>query len=430
MKPPTPGLEPTDWAIRTCPEADVVANLHCWLSPTVAAADGLSLITEALRVWRELGLAHIEQDEGARRYDLSEVINFMVVAGLRGRDRFWLEHIAPSQVEQWLWFEGRDFSWTDPPAPEQLPARACKVAYERRYDPKPEHLGQRLRLKLPTPLASAHWRTDQAIYSGPPQSNARVHADRFDCTVTPTNLEPLTLSFFVEAVARPVLPDEAELSDADRLLFTKEREGLIVISPLITELSNALSIKKIDHAAITRLFFEYICDHCMQGQVPYHALDPHFPTDWPLTRGVFDCQIGSALLIALCRSRGIPARLVNGYQIYNTYQANHYWAEIWLDGRWHPFDLSGWEAFRITGSTAWRDCFAGQLEYRMPLQSFPRQTTGPSSIGLGAFWSHAVSRAHPGTSTHYRSAHDCASIYTDTVSVEWACAPDFANARA
>lgn len=419
MKPPTPGLEPADWAIRTCPEGDVVANLLCWLWPTGAEADGVGLIAEALSDWRGLGLAHVERGDGVRCYDLSEALNFMVIAGLRGRDRFWLEHIAPSQVEQWLWFEGRDFTWADPPAPERLAARACTVSYTRRYYPRPEHVGQRLRLKLPTPLASADWRTQRVTYSGPAQSDGAVHPDRFDCTVTPSSLEPLTLSFLAEAVAGPVLGEDAELSDADRLLFTREREGLVVVSPLIAELSRSMSAGKVDHAAIARAFFDYICEHCVQGQAPYHALDPQAPTDWPLTRGVFDCHLGSALLIALCRSRGIPARLINGYQIYDTYQANHYWAEIWLDGRWRPFDLSGWEAFRITGSTAWRDCFAGQLEYRMMLQSFPRRTTGPSSIGLTAPWRQAVSRAGPGTATHYRSAHDWAAIYTDTVAVDW-----------
>ncbi len=46
MKPPTPGLEPVDWPIRTCPEGDVVANLLCWLWPTLPEAAGAALIRE------------------------------------------------------------------------------------------------------------------------------------------------------------------------------------------------------------------------------------------------------------------------------------------------------------------------------------------------------------------------------------------------
>ncbi|MFN8503595.1 transglutaminase domain-containing protein [Kouleothrix sp.] len=53
-------------------------------------------------------------------------------------------------------------------------------------------------------------------------------------------------------------------------------------------------------------------------------------------RGV--CQDFAHLLIALCRSRGLPARYVSGYfhdpaQPPGAILASHAWAEVWLEGR-------------------------------------------------------------------------------------------------
>src|SRR5262249_39322633 len=45
----------------------------------------------------------------------------------------------------------------------------------------------------------------------------------------------------------------------------------------------------------------------------------------------------SRLLIALCRNRGIPARLVNGLIMEtDREQGLHHWAEAWVDKHWQP----------------------------------------------------------------------------------------------
>jgi hypothetical protein len=49
----------------------------------------------------------------------------------------------------------------------------------------------------------------------------------------------------------------------------------------------------------------------------------------------------SRLLVALCRSLKIPARLVSGVLLTEGgSQALHYWAEVWVDGHWLPMDPS------------------------------------------------------------------------------------------
>ncbi len=57
-------------------------------------------------------------------------------------------------------------------------------------------------------------------------------------------------------------------------------------------------------------------------------------------RGV--CQDHTHVFLACCRSNGIPARYVSGY-LYtpdSTHVATHAWAEAWVEGRWHTFDVT------------------------------------------------------------------------------------------
>ena len=54
------------------------------------------------------------------------------------------------------------------------------------------------------------------------------------------------------------------------------------------------------------------------------------------------CQDHSHVFIAMCKALGVPARYVSGY-LYVTdmiHLASHAWAEVWLDGKWHCFDVS------------------------------------------------------------------------------------------
>ncbi|UPT57565.1 transglutaminase family protein [Dickeya zeae] len=54
------------------------------------------------------------------------------------------------------------------------------------------------------------------------------------------------------------------------------------------------------------------------------------------------CQDHTHVFLACCRSLHIPARYVSGY-VYSrdtTHVAMHAWAEVWLNERWHSFDIT------------------------------------------------------------------------------------------
>lgn len=54
------------------------------------------------------------------------------------------------------------------------------------------------------------------------------------------------------------------------------------------------------------------------------------------------CQDHSHVFIAMCKSLGIPARYASGYLYVpdSSHLASHAWAEFYLDGFWHSFDIS------------------------------------------------------------------------------------------
>lgn len=77
-----------------------------------------------------------------------------------------------------------------------------------------------------------------------------------------------------------------------------------------------------------------------------------------------DCTEYAALFVALCRSSGIPARLVGGYRLYRDAllepMAYHNWAEVAIDGRWilvdpsegiFDSDYENYFAFRVLGES-------------------------------------------------------------------------------
>ena len=54
------------------------------------------------------------------------------------------------------------------------------------------------------------------------------------------------------------------------------------------------------------------------------------------------CQDHTHVFLACCRALAIPARYVSGY-VYSDnaeHVAMHAWAEVWLNDRWQPFDIT------------------------------------------------------------------------------------------
>ena len=55
-----------------------------------------------------------------------------------------------------------------------------------------------------------------------------------------------------------------------------------------------------------------------------------------------DCTEHAVLLAALCRARGIPARVAIGLSYVSAAKGfgYHMWNEVWIDGTWAPLDAT------------------------------------------------------------------------------------------
>ena len=186
------------------------------------------------------------------------------------------------------------------------------------------------------------------------------------------------------AVFDPSVQHGGEGSAAD---YLKPGEGLIQVSDRVRNLADRLAGPGARPQAAVRAFWNFMLDELMCGAIHYDQVTPTAPCDWVLDSGWYDCQLGSALLVALCRARGMPARLVGGHVLYRAAPTNHYWAEVWLDDEgWRPFDLLSWDLSGGGVNGDWRDHFYGRIDPRMVTQCFPRQFTGALGVALPAAW--------------------------------------------
>ncbi|HWA61770.1 MAG TPA: transglutaminase-like domain-containing protein, partial [Caulobacteraceae bacterium] len=223
----------------------------------------------------------------------------------------------------------------------------------------------------------------------------------------------------LEFLARPVLADPAAVLTPDEAeLHTRPAEGLIRVTEAVRAAAARVAGDADDSEAVTRLW-AFVMETMTCGAVHYDALDVARPLDGVLLRRWCDCQVGSALLAALCRARGVPARLVTGYLLHEMAPAFHTWLEAWIDGAgWKPLDLWGWDLSAGGRDLAWRDRFFGQLDHRMAVERPPRLFAGTGSVRLPAAWRMLLAPGEPGTSVTFEDVDTGALVYREHIVVE------------
>ncbi len=205
--------------------------------------------------------------------------------------------------------------------------------------------------------------------------------------------------------------------EPEKSLYLRHREGLIVISQRISALAESLAEKGAPSIEIVRAFWEFMNRELIFGGIHYDQVDYASPCDWVLDTGWYDCQLGSALFVALCRARGIPARLIGGYLLYPEAPGNHYWAEVWLEDQgWTPYDLFSLDLSPDGKETAWRDCFFGRIDCRLISDCLPKQFTGALGVPIPPAWC-VIRTLGPEGSQITLMDIDGTPVYTDRVRI-------------
>lgn len=118
-------------------------------------------------------------------------------------------------------------------------------------------------------------------------------------------------------------PTPGSLLGSTPLIQTKDER--------IVKAARARVQKGMSPSEVARALYDYVAD--------FHGDDaPEARTALGcLRRGGGGALGKSRLLIALCRSQGIPCRLLTGLVLaHSGEQEVHHWAEAWLEGRWLP----------------------------------------------------------------------------------------------
>jgi hypothetical protein len=218
--------------------------------------------------------------------------------------------------------------------------------------------------------------------------------------------------------ASPAQVGPAVLDPAEAELYLRHSEGLIRVDEGVRALARRLAGGETDPWSIMRRYWAFMMDDLAFGPVHYDRIDAADPYRGLLDEGWYDCRLGASLLAALCRARGVPARIVNGYVLYPAAPDIHTWLEVWIDGAgWRPFDLCCWELSARTAGRTWRDHFFGRIGARMAVERPPRLFAGTGDVRLPAAW-HILSYAdETGTVVDFLDLETGALVYSESIAV-------------
>jgi len=391
MRPP--GIH-ADNRYRTIPEPQIVDMLlvaaFVYDSEAGKQDAAIARISSAMDRWIRLGLGYQVTASGERRFDPVEVINRMKWAGYHGLDDFWVSHFVATSRG---FFSEWDKNANDGDGPSALlthkPAR-FRVDLRRAFDLTGFKPGQKLRLRLPLPIPQL---SDDVEVEAQAPADLSARISRSDGRLDFQFAVPLRseieiaakMSFTTDGRSKDGLSQTQAQPAPDTYL--RESEGLIRITPRVCALAKALAGTDHDQLSAATKLFHYVIDELMCGLVHYDQVNANAPGDWVLDSGWYDCQLGSALFVSLCRACGIPARILSGHMLYRLAPGFHYWAEIWIDELgWIPFDFLTWDLSQAGRDLPWRNSFAGRIDYRLVTQCFPLTFTGPMSVRFPSAW--------------------------------------------
>jgi len=168
------------------------------------------------------------------------------------------------------------------------------------------------------------------------------------------------------------LVGEYNTSDHEYLLYTRSERN-IEITDAVREKAREIVGNETNPHLQAQMIYYHIIETYPYSHVPHASLDAREPKVAESTHmfetGHGDCGTQSMLFAAFCRSLGIPARALGGYQmIMAETPGGHFWAEYYLPGYgWVPNDVTVAEAADrvvLPGEkrTVFKDYYAANLD--------------------------------------------------------------------
>lgn len=185
----------------------------------------------------------------------------------------------------------------------------------------------------------------------------------------------------------PAAPLGSE-AGAEEQVWLRDREGLVVTTPEISALAATLAHGCTDTREYLHAVWRWLMTELSFGDWHRQDIDANDPLGWLLKTRRADCFLGSSLLIALCRARGIPARLVTGFLLHPANIGPHSWAEVLLSpGAWVPYDFGSWcYSAGNPDDPQWGNFYRGRADARFLAETAPREFTGWGSAAPPPHW--------------------------------------------
>lgn len=119
--------------------------------------------------------------------------------------------------------------------------------------------------------------------------------------------------------------------------YTKPSEKIESDDPDISKLSKEIVGNEINPYKKAGLIYDFVTRH-----ITYEKQIHEFGAKYAYQTGKGDCTEYATLFAAMCRSQGIPVRLVQGYLCDSDTKAGHIWAEFYIPPYgWVPADPTG-----------------------------------------------------------------------------------------
>lgn len=386
---------------RTVPEARIIAMIALagWAfeleDPDVVRRAGA-----ALQAWVDLGLPFNMGDGGQRMFDPVETWIAMKRLGCEDRDAYFHHHYVET---------GRRLVTDQGSTASGKPFRA---EIRRSFNLAGRVPGRKSRFRLPIPIERVHAHRSIEAFGDPFDPAALVISpDRLELHCAPIG-HTLTLGARCSFLApQDTCPTE------DRQIYLRPHEAPVVVSERIHSLSRQLAGAGSSTAQAVRAFWIFLTECFLCGPVHYDRMDPAAPCDTVLDTGIYDCRLGAALFVSLCRARQIPARMVGGYLLYRRAPTRHFWAEYWCGDRgWTPVDFLGWDLSGGGADAAWRDHFYGKVDARLVTEVLPLAFTGAPGVPIPPRW-HMLQAATDGGVELAFTGLDGRWLYTDVISL-------------
>ena len=170
----------------------------------------------------------------------------------------------------------------------------------------------------------------------------------------------------------PALVGEYNTSDPEYLLYTKSERN-IELTDAVREKAREIVGNETNPHLQAQMIYYHIIETYPYSHVPHGSLDAREPkvaeSTYMFETGNGDCGTQSMLFAAFCRSLGIPARALGGYQmIMAETPGGHFWSEYYLPGYgWVPNDVTvaeaaDWVVLPEEKRTAFKDYYATNLD--------------------------------------------------------------------